>query len=615
MEESYGSPYPGDITEKNLRERDPRKVRREARPWPPGTWYDKNGDKVDTTRGWIDPGDYTNLELSPFGAAASDKALKLFEAKFPEGILNAQGEAMKAWADQLPKIFWERERSRPIEVLWPSLADACTDFEAKQKFGRSILKSFGSHVDCDDDLGRALKGLLASLSIEFTVAGNSRHAAAKHTAGVLHKSHGELSKAFKGMMDALRPNTKVFGLSRSWDDLDSIVRWCITSNDCDATEKTDIIRSHDVFPLGQSNAGGATHVHGKPVPDEDATFSICSFNMMDFGISKNRCIDIISEHLKGHDIVVLQELMSPLVCGAYTHGAKKSHAPEPVAKQFHARMSKTHVFSQSRDKTGPSEGPVTRPGLAKGAEFFGIYFNPFKVSVTAQGFINSEVIGKAPHGFRHSHNYTPYVWKLRHLQCAGERTFNVASVHFTPGAEPANMISRQNQLFDVLKFLTTMSVPFIIAGDFNFSSVDEVDITIQAALTKLGADDTALVSANSDGLSTNLFGGKPYDHIMCSKDVSFVPDDNEDIFKVHRFDHTSEEADQYVLLRGQKKTCEKRLMNQKQKNAKLAKKARVDDWTEEQGANLATLDTKFKELKPKYGDHCPVSCNIMLDIA
>ena len=645
VEERYFSPYSEEITRANVyRDGDKATVLRPARPWPLGTWYDKNGKEVEVDKGcsWINPGEYTNEKLPAFGAEACAKALKRFEEEeFTEGDMATTEEKMGNRADLVARSVYKRGGST-FQDMWPSVAYASTLLEKMQKFGRSMLKVFASHVDCEDDLGNALKGLRSSLSIELTVSTKSAAALAKH----LKTAHCQLKAAFKAMMDVLRPNTEKLdkGLSCTWDDFDSIVRWCIAPNEFDAADTPGIIRSHDVFHLGHPSPSSAINVRGKPV--EDAKLSICSFNMMDFGDPKNRDIKAISEHLKEHDIVVLQELMSPLVCGAYTHGAKDAYAPQgQVARDFHALMSETHVFSQSRDKTGPSEGPVTQSKSVKGAEFFGIYYNPQKVSVTAQGFIHSEVVGKE--NFRHSHNYTPYVWELRHLQSTDgngrstERKFNVAGVHFAPGDEPAVNISRRNQLTDVLKELMKMSVPFIIAGDFNFSSVAELDDTITAAaaaveetlnpLAQVGAnaavddgvgdmDDTGddeagdaaekpaipmLISANFDGVSTNLFGGKPYDHIMRSKGI--VCSD----FKVHRFEHFSDDAERYVELRGEKKKSEKAKTYAAQNLAKRRKKTKVastadsTDWSE-----LDALDKMFKSLKPTYGDHCPVSCTI-----
>ena len=59
-----------------------------------------------------------------------------------------------------------------------------------------------------------------------------------------------------------------------------------------------------------------------------------------------------------------------------------------------------------------------------------------------------------------------------------------------------------------------MPTRFVVAGDFNFDSEGEC-IERAVELVKAGNNlrDYVLKSANEDATSTNLIGGKPYDHV------------------------------------------------------------------------------------------------------
>ena len=266
-------------------------------------------------------------------------------------------------------------------------------------------------------------------------------------------------------------------------------------------------------------------------------------------------------------------------------------------------MTDTHVLSQSRDRTGPTESQVTADGLPKGAEFFGVYFKPAKICITAQGFICSEVVGKSLRGFRHSHNYMPYAWELQHLG-PGQETLVVVGVHFAPGGDPSNAITRRNELFDVVSWLSTMPKPFIIAGDFNFDDEKETTACLESAVQRAqnAGSASVLTSANGAAVSTNLKGGKPYDHVMYGAEFECGAD--ADAFKVHRFKHTSADAVRLAELRKSKKQLEKQYRG---KGKKPEKKQKLG-WEDE----LAKLEQKFDGLDTRYGDHCPVSCTIRL---
>jgi len=240
-------------------------------------------------------------------------------------------------------------------------------------------------------------------------------------------------------------------------------------------------------------------------------FSVCSYNMKDFaGLSGIRYTDeyrkvtlpTIVKHLKQFDLIVLQELKAPLVTGRYSY-SNVPYNPNTVTSLFHELMIKEgYVLSQSQDKTGTMLANIVQPN-AKGAEFFALYFRAEKMRVEASGFISSEIAGREA-ALKRTHNYTPYAWFV--APNSSRKGFICLAVHFNPSTDLAGTKYRQHEMEHISSWLSNFDGQrFVIAGDFNLQNLKELDDLLQ---------NTNLISANGQCVSTNLLRTKPYDHFV-----------------------------------------------------------------------------------------------------
>ena len=328
IEERSYLPYAGVITDRevDMYGHGEGTILKEAHTWPPGQWHRENGDAVDTEASWIEPGVCINMKLSNVGARACKKALAQFEARFNEGELTAKKGPIQALANVVAEVKyyagWTKTGAGK-EKTWPKIAWALRDLKEMTDLGQTMLSAFASHVFCEDRLGQALEILRSSISVDLNVANAANVPAIGHKGELILQWFKTLCEAFKGVMTVLRGSTVVLedDLTQTWATFDSIVRWSIVDDDRGRTP-AHIIRSHDVFPR-QSATDRSVNVHGKP-GQSPFELSICSFNMKNFGTDRSGIADYhavlreIADHLKQYDVVVLQELQSPLVSGAFT---------------------------------------------------------------------------------------------------------------------------------------------------------------------------------------------------------------------------------------------------------------------------------------------------------
>ncbi len=230
------------------------------------------------------------------------------------------------------------------------------------------------------------------------------------------------------------------------------------------------------------------------------SLAICSFNIQYLGISVKRDNTALAEILKGYDIVIIQELVSPPFEGAYPGG--EPYRPDTESAQFFNAMA-AHGFTYelSEEDTGPGE-QINRNGSS--TEWWVVFFKESRVKIA----------NDLPNGFladdRSNHNdyeRVPYAFGMRSADNGVD--FVLISVHLKPGTLPENATRRKHELSSIAHWISqnnNTEKDFVIVGDMNIPNKAECDAIAPPGYTTL----------NDEFYQTNTYDRKPmaYDHVL-----------------------------------------------------------------------------------------------------
>lgn len=233
------------------------------------------------------------------------------------------------------------------------------------------------------------------------------------------------------------------------------------------------------------------------------TLSICSFNIQFLGHFQNRENSVLSEILKKHDIVVVQEMVSAPVAGNYPDGSAYKKDNESAA--FVQEMeNKGFSYWMSEEDTGPTKNHT--PTTA--SEWWIVFYKKDKVlpdTTRCKGFVSTPLVANAVY------ERVPYAFPFKAVK--GPLNFTLVSVHLKPGDGKEETETRQNELKELFQWTSTQmesNKDFFVLGDCNiydhseFAAFSEKDV----------------YSLNDDCKSTNTKmyesedKGEPYDHVF-----------------------------------------------------------------------------------------------------
>ena len=234
----------------------------------------------------------------------------------------------------------------------------------------------------------------------------------------------------------------------------------------------------------------------KPIPAAD-TLSICSFNIQFLGSSTKRDDHALADILKGHDIVVVQELVSPPYYGIYPDG--NNFKPDDESAEFFQEMENNgfqYVLSEEDTGTGDKNHLNS-----SATEWWVTFYKPGKVKVAEN----------LPNGFlaedRTNHDdyeRVPYAFGFRTVNDSID--FVLISVHLKPGKYEYSR--RKKELAAIGEWIDNndeVEKDFIILGDMNIYNYEELMNVIPEGF----------VSLNDECRRTNTSATpQPYDHVM-----------------------------------------------------------------------------------------------------
>ena len=209
---------------------------------------------------------------------------------------------------------------------------------------------------------------------------------------------------------------------------------------------------------------GQYHCH-EPDCVPPATISVVSFKIQFLGDSTTRDDEALAELMVPHDIVVVQELVSPPFSGTYPNG--DPFIPDPQSAEFFDAMA-THGF-----------------------EFI----------LSPAGFIAES---RANHD---DYERVPFAFAFRTLDDSLD--FVLVSVHLKPNAGAEDAARRAHELASIAKWIDDQpddERDYIILGDMNIQSCDEL---VRATPPGFKSLNDACVATN-----TNLNAPRPFDHVM-----------------------------------------------------------------------------------------------------
>ena len=226
---------------------------------------------------------------------------------------------------------------------------------------------------------------------------------------------------------------------------------------------------------------------------------MCSFNIKFVGLYKKKDHEALADILKGYDLVLIQELVSPPTDGQFPDGT--SYTADPEAKTFvDAMLAHGFNYRLSEEDTGTNEEIHSN---ASSTEWFIVFYKENKLSIDDElitGFLADD---RSDHP---SFERVPYAYSLVTIDNGVD--FTLISVHLKPGSGSADKARRKEELEAIMQWIDTNNSSekdYIIVGDMN--------IYTQAELLSLLP--TGYRSLNQDCLPTNLASsGKPYDHVM-----------------------------------------------------------------------------------------------------
>ena len=230
---------------------------------------------------------------------------------------------------------------------------------------------------------------------------------------------------------------------------------------------------------------------------EPDTLSICSFNIQFLGSSTKRDDHALADILKGYDIVVIQELVSPPYTGVFADSS--DFKPDAESAEFFDEMKNNGFqYVLSEEDTGTGD----RNHLNSSAtEWWVTFYKPGKVNVA----------DNLPNGFlaedRTNHDdfeRVPYAFGFRTINDSID--FVLISVHLKPGKYEHSR--RKDELTAIGEWIDDNNEDekdFIILGDMNIYNYEELMNVIP----------DGFVSLNDECRRTNTSATpQPYDHVM-----------------------------------------------------------------------------------------------------
>lgn len=251
--------------------------------------------------------------------------------------------------------------------------------------------------------------------------------------------------------------------------------------------------------------------------DPEEVLSICSFNIQFLGNSPRRDNAALGAILRGFDIVVVQELVSPPYEGEFPNGARFKANPKSAAF-FDVMVTLGFEYILSEEDTGTGDKFHIN---SSATEWWVTFYQPDRVQPADElpgGFLAAD---RTNHP---DYERVPFAFPFR--TTGGAMDFVLISVHLMPGKRTASKKRRSHELAKIGQWIhahNEVEKDFIVLGDMNIEDAEEL-----AAATPAG-----LVSLNDqvDHTNTNLRGPKPYDHAML--DVMTTSEINSDFdFKV-----------------------------------------------------------------------------------
>lgn len=233
------------------------------------------------------------------------------------------------------------------------------------------------------------------------------------------------------------------------------------------------------------------------------TLNICSFNIQFLGHFKERENAVLAEILKDHDIVVVQEMVTPPVAGKYPNGTAYKKDTESAA--FVAEMKKKGFsFWLSEDNTGPKKNHTATTGN----EWWIVFYKSATVvpdSTRFYGFVSQ------PLAMNENYQRVPYAFPFKSKD--GKSNFTLVPVHLQPGNSSDQKEIRKKELNGIFTWVTKQTEKnkdFYILGDCNIYDQSEF----------ISYKTSDIMSLNEDCQSTNTkkyesaTKGQPYDHVF-----------------------------------------------------------------------------------------------------
>ena len=258
----------------------------------------------------------------------------------------------------------------------------------------------------------------------------------------------------------------------------------------------------------QSPEVKVTHTHGMDedtiaIPDtlswrSTDTLEICSFNIQFLGHFKKRDNKALADILKGYDIVVVQELVSPPDDGSYPNGTTYKEDLEADAF-FDAMEANGFSYILSSEDTGPGEEINKK---SSGTEWWVSFYKPEAVSHNKelpQGYLAKD---RSNHP---DYDRVPFAFGFS----SGNTDFVLISVHLRPDDSPEDVARRKHELSSIAKWIDAnddKEKDFIVLGDMNIENKEELKEVTPEGFTSL----------NDECRKTNTINtkDKPYDHVM-----------------------------------------------------------------------------------------------------
>ncbi|MBT3378415.1 MAG: hypothetical protein HN742_35190 [Lentisphaerae bacterium] len=228
--------------------------------------------------------------------------------------------------------------------------------------------------------------------------------------------------------------------------------------------------------------------------------TICSFNIQFLGSSKSRDDVALASILKGYDVVVVQELVSPPHPALFPDGSPVKPDPE-AAEFFDAMKDLGFDYWLSEEDTGTGD---RHHNNGSATEWWVVFYRDDNVDRAMD----------LPHGFladdRSNHDdyeRVPYAFSFRASE--GMTDFVLISVHLQPGSGRKDKARRKHELGAISGWIganDAFEKDFIILGDCNIENAGE--------LTDTTPDGFMSLNDECRSTNTNVNGPKPYDHIF-----------------------------------------------------------------------------------------------------